>query len=284
MKKTPPFFTIVPVPITVNIVDIGANPIDGEPPYFNLLKTGRAKVIGFEPYPEALEKLNKSKGNSETYLPFAIGDGKVHNFNTCKAEGMSSLLEPDPDVLDNFHDFKMWGEIKKTTEIQTVRLDDIDDIEDLDYLKIDIQGGELLAFENGLEKLSDCLVIQSEVEFLSMYKNQPLFSEVEMFLRDQNLLFHRFFPLTSRIVKPLILDSNTFGGLSQAMYADAVFVRNFMELSKIKTHKLLKMATILHDVYCSFDIVLRILMEYDLRQKTNWSEPYHHAILNPTMT
>ena len=57
------------------VVDIGANPIDGEPPYQNLLKEGLADIVGFEPQIDALEKLNAQKSEHETYLPYAIGDG-----------------------------------------------------------------------------------------------------------------------------------------------------------------------------------------------------------------
>ncbi len=281
MKPIPSFSDILFVPSLINIVDIGANPINGEsPPYMNLLKFGRAKVIGFEPNQNVYNHLLSIKGPNETYLPYAIGDGKKHTLNLARADGMTSLLEPDLELLDYFHDFKLWGEVLNKEEIETVRLDDIKEIEDLDYLKIDIQGAELMVFENAVEKLSDCLVIQTEVEFLPMYKNQPLFSEVEQFLRSQGFIFHRFFPLISRIVKPLVINNNPRGGLSQIMYADAVFIKNFMNLSVIKTEKLLKMASILHDIYFSFDIVLRILMEYDSRVNTEYAKYYQNLILD----
>ena len=47
------------------VVDIGANPIDGEPPYQNLLKEGLADIVGFEPQIDALEKLNAQKSEQK---------------------------------------------------------------------------------------------------------------------------------------------------------------------------------------------------------------------------
>lgn len=82
------------------VVDIGANPIDGDPPYKPMLAAGLCKVTGFEPQEEALAKLMRTKGPNESYLPYAVGDGGIHTLNICKAEGMTSLLEPDPATLD----------------------------------------------------------------------------------------------------------------------------------------------------------------------------------------
>ena len=41
----------------VKVVDIGANPIDSEPPYAGMLRTGAVEVVGFEPNPLALAAL-----------------------------------------------------------------------------------------------------------------------------------------------------------------------------------------------------------------------------------
>lgn len=60
------------------VVDIGANPIDGAPPYKPMLDAGLCRVTGFEPQESALGKLLRSKGANERYLPYAVGDGEVH--------------------------------------------------------------------------------------------------------------------------------------------------------------------------------------------------------------
>jgi hypothetical protein len=40
------------------IVDVGANPIDGDPPYKAMLRLGLCDVVGFEPQPETLARLD----------------------------------------------------------------------------------------------------------------------------------------------------------------------------------------------------------------------------------
>ena len=82
--------------------------------------------------------------------------------------------------------------MQERIKIPTIRLDDVDEIKNIDYLKIDIQGGELEVFKNGVNLLKNCLVIHTEVKFLPMYEGQPLFSEVELFLRELGFVFTVF--------------------------------------------------------------------------------------------
>jgi FkbM family methyltransferase len=161
MAAPPSIFAILDLPVTIKVVDIGANPIDGEPPYAPLLAAGRADLVGFEPNREALARLLRMKGPHETYLPLAVGDGKRHTLHHCQAQGMTSLLEPNPAVLDLFHGFADWGRVVRTEEVDTVRLDDVKESEGLDLLKIDIQGAELMVFQNATRRLADALVIHT---------------------------------------------------------------------------------------------------------------------------
>ena len=260
--------------VRVKIVDIGANPLDGTPPYDRLLKSGDADVIGFEPNPEALAQLNAMKGPTETYLPHAVGDGGRHTLNFCQAPGMTSLLTPDPTVLDLFHGFPDWGKVMSTEPLETVRLDDIPETEGIEMIKIDIQGGELMAMSNAVDRLKTTLVIQTEVEFLPLYVGQPLFSDVDIFLRGHGFVLHRFFPTVSRVIKPMLIDNNIYAGLSQLVWADAIFVRDFTRPDAFSDVELLKTGVILHDCYGSIDLVLRLLTEFDRRRGTAMAQAY----------
>src|SRR6201994_5093973 len=89
---------LAPAALT-RIVDVGANPIDGDPPYKAMLAAGLCEVTGFEPQADALARLEKSKGPRERYLPYALGDGGARTLHVCELEGMTSLLVPDPAHL-----------------------------------------------------------------------------------------------------------------------------------------------------------------------------------------
>lgn len=275
-EEIPSLTEMLDIDISIDVVDIGANPLQasGRPPYQDLLEQGRARLTGFEPNRAALAELEAVKGPNETYLPHAVYDGSAQILRVCHAPGMTSLLEPNRTVLDCFHGFDQWAKVTGRETVETVRLDDLREITDLDFLKIDIQGAELEVFRNATEKLSNCLVIQTEVEFLEMYENQPLFTDVDLFLRDHGFILHRFEEPTSRAVKPLVVGNNPYAGLGQLVWADAVFVRDFTRFETLTPEKLLKLALILHDVYRSFDLVLRALLVRDAMTGSRLGQAY----------
>lgn len=265
-NPAPSLHSLFGLSFSIKIVDVGANPIAGAPPpYAPLMTGGHAEVIGFEPNPHALAELNRRKSPRETYLPHAVGDGRRHTLRLCATSGMTSLLEPNPAMLNLLHGFSEWGRVVDTTELDTVRLDDVPETSGADFLKIDIQGGELMVFENAVERLRGITVIHTEVEFVPMYVGQPLFSDIDRFLRQHGFVLHKFDPLVSRVIKPLMWNNDPRAGLSQLVWADAVFIRDFVDLAHLDTDRLLRLAVILHECYRSYDMVAHLLMEHDRR-------------------
>ena len=133
---------------TIDIVDIGASPIDGPPPYTPLLEQGMVQLIGFEPDETQYRELLTTQSENVRYYPFAIGDGNDATLHVCRAPGMTSLLKPDMDVLNYFSGFPEWGTVIAERQIGTRRLDDIKEIGNVDYLKLDVQGSELAILQN----------------------------------------------------------------------------------------------------------------------------------------
>ncbi len=268
------FAELAGVAVDIKIVDIGANPIDGEPPYFCFLNRNQGRVVGFEPNPSALAKLQTLKGPRDTYLPHAVGDGERHTLHICAAPGMTSLLEPNTEVLNLMHGFPMWGKVLATEEVQTVRLADITEAAGTDYLKMDIQGAELMVLRNSGSVLDDVGVIHIEVEFMQLYKNQPLFADVAQYLRERGFMFHRFFPIVSRMIVPMSLGGDPYAGMSQQVWADAIFIRDFTKLESVTDKTLIYAAAILHDCYQSFDVAMHMLTALDKRNGTSIAVTY----------
>jgi FkbM family methyltransferase len=137
------------------IIDIGANPIDGDPPYKAMLKAGLCRVTGFEPQEQALAELEARRGPNERYLPYVIADGNAHVLHVCRYSGLTSLLEPNRAVTGLYRDLGPNSEvIERRAGMQTRRLDDLAEVERLDLLKIDVQGSELVIFRNARKLLS----------------------------------------------------------------------------------------------------------------------------------
>ena len=140
------------------VVDVGASAVTEQPSYTRLLACGLARLIGFEPSEKHFEDLQKNKGPLETYLPYAVGDGKEGTYHLTPHVGFSSMYRMSSWVGSYFG--ARWGrQRERAVEIPmtTRRLDDIDEIERMDFLKIDIQGGELMVFQNAKRLLSRAL-------------------------------------------------------------------------------------------------------------------------------
>lgn len=89
-----------------------------------------------------------------------------------------------------------------------------------------------------------------------MYEDQPLFAEIDGFLRDLGFVFHRFAPTVSHTNKPMLTNNDPSAGLSQFVWADAVSIRDFVHPEAISTAQLLKLTIIVHDCYRSYDLAL----------------------------
>ena len=101
------------------VVDIGANPITDRPPYREMLAKRICSLIGFEPQIDGLALLNERKGDLETYLPYAIGDGAPATLKVCQAPGMSSLLTPNPRVLNCLNLYPFFATVTGELPIET---------------------------------------------------------------------------------------------------------------------------------------------------------------------
>lgn len=113
-----------------------------------------------------------------------------------------------------------------------------------------------------------------EVEFLPLYMGQPLFSGIEVFLRQRGYLFHRFSKPIGRVIQPLVIGDDIMAGLSQLVWTDAVFIRDFTRPGSLGDDRLLAMAAIAHDCYKSLDLALHLLCEYDRRTGQTLGQTY----------
>jgi hypothetical protein len=56
-------------------------------------------------------------------------------------------------------------------------------------LKVDVQGFEKSVFKGGKKTLKNTEIIISEVSFRQLYKDQPLFEEIQDLLRQESFAF-----------------------------------------------------------------------------------------------
>jgi FkbM family methyltransferase len=210
----------------------------------------------------ACEKLNARAIPGHIYLPHAIADGAPRRFYECNASECSSLLEPNNALADKFNNLDHLLRVVGSWTMETRRLDDLTETAGADFLKIDVQGGELLVLQGAEKRLAEMLVVHTEVEFLPLYKNQPLFADIDSFLRARGFAFHTMKPF-GRTFKPLLVNNDIYASINQMIWADAVYVRDFMTFRELPPISLLKLAAILHENYQSFDLAALALDIHD---------------------
>ena len=261
----------------ISIVDVGAMRSDPSR-YQTLLDRGLARLVGFEPRLDAMEKLESSE--SELYLPHAIGNGLHRTFYECRHGGCSSTYKPSSSYIDSFTSIGTNGdanfEVVGSAPIKTIRLDEIEQIIGADFLYIDVQGAELDVLRGAEKLFKNIAVIDLEVEFIPLYEDQPLFADVDQFMRSHGFLVHKLIDVSGRPFKPFILNNNPAEAISQLLWADAVYVPNFTLFEQSEPQRLLKLAIILHEVYDSYDLAALALAA----REESTGDGVHNAYLN----
>ncbi len=172
---------------------------------------------------------------------------------------MTGLLEPDPSALSTFNDFAMLGEVVAVEEVTTRRLDEVAEIDALDFLKIDVQGSELMVFEAGREKLGRCVVVQTEASFIPLYRQQPVLWETDHCLRSLGFVPHAFATIKRWPVAPYAHPRDPREPLNQLLEADLIYVRDFVRPDTLDDEQIKHLALIMHHCFGSYDLVLRCL-------------------------
>lgn len=248
----------------VRIVDIGAMDVGEGDATARLLKARKASVIGFEPVAEACARLNAGRADvRQTYLPYAIGDGGPTEFRECASAMTSSLYEPNTTLLEPFQALAELATVVKRTALQTTRLDDVAEAAEADFLKMDVQGAELDVLRGGARLLASLLVVQTEVAFVPIYRDQPLFADIDAELRRHGFMFHRFAGIGGRAFKPFVKNGDLAAPISQQLWGDAIYVRDLTRLDTLAPDRLLKLALIVNEAYISFDLAAFVLRTHD---------------------
>ncbi len=255
-----------PLTPKIDVVDVGAMWLGGEGvSYMPLVTAGLARVVGFEPVRAECDKLNALNLPNQKYLPYFVGDGSKRKFHLTNKPMTSSLYEPNTRLLSRFQILEELTQTVEISDVQTQRLDDIPEITNIDFIKIDVQGAELDVIRGGTRVLKNAVVIHTEVEFVPMYKNQPLFGDVDAALRAQGFLLHSFVSMSGRAFKPFMAPGQPHRPLRQNLWGDAVYVKDFDNFAALTPEQLLKTAVILHELYQSWDLASLALANYDAK-------------------
>jgi len=190
---------------------------------------------------------------------------------------MSSLLKPREAALNFFNGFNQFGRIESTQTVQTKRLDDVESLASIDFLKMDIQGAELTVLKNGREKLKDCLAIQLEVSYICLYEGQPSFGDVDVWMRSQGYVPHSFLDVKRWSITPTFFNNNFRVPGNQLLESDIVYIKDPLELDRLTNEHIIKLLAISHYCLKSYDLAVHLINH--LKQKNVVPLGFHEHYL-----
>ena len=194
--------------------------------------------IGVEPDPRSnkgLEQNNKFK-NTKILNTFAWSEEKEIEFNLCKKPMVSSAYKPNRELLDQFSNADRFDIVKKEL-LQAKPLFKDKGYQKIDFIKLDIQGGELNALKGLEESLNNCLGMEIEVEFSEIYKSQPLFGDVHNFLESKGFYFFDFISLNR-------WERNSHNNFGRCIWGDGLWMKELKTFNTSDTEIYLKYAAI----------------------------------------
>lgn len=200
----------------ITLVDIGAAG-KIEPRWKSISR--HLNYIGFEPDIRSRKSLKNDSGcNSYVIYPNAVWHKKTKlKINLTKNPKVSSFYKPNFNLINLFPIPERY-QIDTTVNIDSVTLDSLK-IPSLDFIKIDVQGGELNVLKGSKESLNKCFGLKIEVEFIELYNDQPLFGDVSNFLREKNFQFIDFINLCR-------WERSEHNGFGQCIFGDALFLKS----------------------------------------------------------
>lgn len=208
---------------SATVLDVGAR-WGAEGAWYALGPLGT--LVGFEPDPEEHARLAASAREGERFVAAALGavDGPA-TLHVTREPGCSSLLPPSADAIRRYPLLEVMTPVKDVP-VTLTRLDTwaaSAGVTDVAFVKLDTQGTELDILRGAGALLDRALALEIEVEFFPLYEGQPLFGDVDVYLRSRGLALWRLSHLVhygERGARPLArTDVAVFDGVSSSFPA-----------------------------------------------------------------
>jgi FkbM family methyltransferase len=205
------------------VVDVGAQSLGARShAYSSLFDATAVDVVGFDPLAARLtERAEREDHDGNlSLLPFALGDGAEHTLYVNNDDATSSLFPLNAAHNARFDHLSSLRTVH-TERVRTRRLDDVLAPGPVDFLKLDVQGAELMVLQGGPATTAAAAVVHCEVEFAPIYEGQPLFPDVQ-----RELAIHGF-ELVDLLVdsRYRYLTASAESSPDRLLWADAVYFR-----------------------------------------------------------
>ena len=194
------------------VVDVGArNGMRLLPNWYSK----KSNLVGFEPHEGELKKLKEKKTSailkwgdvhkfkSELYLGDVVWsfDGNVE-FHETEWAGRSAVKMQFNKIVNkifyNSQNFKNNAETLKINKLKSIKLDTYFNTKLIDFLKIDVEGGEIKVIEGSSNKLDNKEILFIQTEFMAndYYQNSSLIDQQISYLKKKGYRLINISPVT----------------------------------------------------------------------------------------
>lgn len=202
--------------------------------------TSYLNYIGAEPDSRSESQLKQNKPyKSYTIIKdFAGATNQKKSFFYTRKPDCSSLYEPNKYLIKQYPDPERF-EVVDTKSVDVKSLEhQLMNTPPIDFIKADIQGGELNALTGLGKMLDNCLALELEIEFSEIYKNQPLFGDLCKFLDSRGFYFVDFLTIARWEFE------NRKSGIGRCVCGDGLWIRKFDALDTDKPDAISKLIAI----------------------------------------
>lgn len=269
----------------ITLLDVGAS--GGFKEYWKPLQE-RSHIIGFEPDQRAYSELLKSNkyANFDVINTALLDREKKSDFFLTKKQQLSSVFLPNIELLSDYREANRFDIIDHVK----IKCDCIDNLvknnklpAEIDFIKLDTQGSELKILKGAENSLLNTVYgIEVEIEFLELYKDQPLFADVDNYIRSLGFDLYDIRPCLWKRKYSKMNDQSK----GQIIFGDALYFKSKNTFNKnlsenysntTKISKLLNSLALLM-LYEHYDRANEHLNNYK-----NYFSKYEHALLEKTL-
>lgn len=278
------------------IVDGGAREVDRDLRW-HPFPPRRLKFVGFEPDQAEAARLNATPGPGGLewhFVPAGLwGSSGTIPFEHNKAPGGSSFLPQNRAVTDRWK-FENPSEVSLAKDMffptgqEDMKVVSLAEwageakLESVDFLKLNVQGGEHEILNGAGSVLDDVLGVLIEVAFVESYKKRPFFADTDQLLRGRgftffDLLAHHYIGRSATPVTAQHLEVQQPGigqlvsSWGQLIEGHALYFRDPIaddRAAKFAPHRLIKLAVLAEafgQVEYAFELLEWLMLRSDVK-------------------
>lgn len=228
-----------------------------------LRDSGGVAIIGFDPASRVASiAANTDNPNVQLIRHAVLGDGQPASLHACLDPALSSVLPP-LDASELPPDFAERARVLTTLPISTVALDDIDGLNQIDWLLLDEHCDTLAVLNRGGTALEQTLLLQIRLHFQPRYQHQATIGDVLAWASGHGFQLYRINAPRYGLASTGVTNSDAVVDATQLESADLILVPDSQRQQSLSTNQRTILAFLLDSVFNIRDLSHHLLCQID---------------------